>query len=281
MPKYKKNYRKRGHTSRLRDSKLNTLVEKRMNAISKKNIKANEILHLYNKYFAADGYTQAGFVNLPLITEYRPVHGGAMEAKCISKIGGFTLDPAAPAIPVPQDQHTTIGISGIQCKFAFINSSQYTARVVVKLVYIPNLNRSTVDSIDYIIPSEFDLWKHGSGNLLFDGWNKKQLENQATTVDSKNAYTIIKRDVFHIRGVAPNDNITPRRKWLTKTWKTLRKHNIKVRTGESNQMLTDGNYYIIIHSDLPTIAATPLKYIAATSIKFKIFPSTFPVNYTP
>lgn len=281
MPRTRRTYKKRRFNSRLRDKKLNTLVEKRMNEISKKNIASNEVLYLHNTTHAADQFTWGGFVNLPQRTDYRQIPGGGFEAKVISNMGGNIADTNVLLLTNPDDKQLTIGVKGFQCKFAFVNQSQYNARVQINLIYIPNLNYSTNDAVDFLRPTVFDLWKKGSGNLLYDGWNKKELQNNASSLDSKHSYTILATKTFNINGLPIATGwtypIRVHKTWLTKTWKSFKKHNVKpTALLSNNQLFTDGNYFFTIHSDLP--AGADLRYICATSMKYKAYPSTYPTS---
>ena len=89
MPKFKKNYKKRRYSSRLRDKKINTLVEKRINDISNKNIQKNVKWYRYSQTYHVDGYTYNTWTSLPEFANYRTVSADALEAKQIPDIESF------------------------------------------------------------------------------------------------------------------------------------------------------------------------------------------------
>lgn len=279
MPKYKKNYRKRRYSSRLRDKKINTLVEKRMNEVSKKNIKANEKFYNYSAYFTADDYTWTAVSALPPVqTDWRPILPDAMEYKIISNVGGLIQDHQPVQLTEIQQKNLTIGLSGIQLRLAFQNPNAFNVRVQVNLIWIPNFNQNTNDTIDYLRPDNFMLWKKGSGNLLYDGWDKNELKNIAQNIDNhQTTYTILKSATFTLKSTTGQGGRIDR-KWITKTWKNLRKHNVGPRaTGTLASALTDGNYFFTIHHSGST-AGSPIKYIACSTFRFKIYAPTLNIG---
>ena len=281
MPKFKKSYKKRRYGSRLRDKKINTLVEKRINDISNANIQKNIKWYRYSQTYHLDGYNWNTWTSLPELTNYRLVSADALEAKQISNVGGFVTDHTPSELPSPVFHDLTIGVKGFQCRFSFINQSQYQARVQINLIWIPNLNANTEQSVDYLRPSVFMLYKKGSGNLVYDGWDKIELKNASSTLaHAKTTYTIIESKTFNIRGQTSTNTINTNKNkivWLTHTWKNPKKHN--VRPGETGVAtpLTDGNYYFTIHHNLPRTQS--IKYVAAATMKFRVFPPTRNVAY--
>lgn len=277
MPKYKKNYRKRRYSSRLRDKKLNTLVEKRMNEISKKNIQANEKFYQYSVAHTADGYDWDEVTALPATAFFRSIDSGAMESKLISNVGGLVRDQNPVELSELNQKQLTIGLKGIQLRFAFQNPNAFNVRVQVSLIFIPNFNNNTDDSIDYLRPDVFMLWKKGSGNLLYDGWDKNELKNIATNIDThQTTYTILKSETFNLRSTTGLGGRTER-KWITKTWKNLKKHNLGPRAISTLASdLTDGNYFFTVHHDAPS--GQSIKYIGCSTFKFKMYAPTLNIG---
>lgn len=273
MP-YKKSYKKRRNYSKLRDKKINTLIEKRIDEISKKNIAASTVYHYYDKDIVADGQSWTSPTELPLLTSYRPIAPGSLENKAVSDFGGLISDTFASSLDSQDQRSITVGIKGIQCRFGFVNTSQQNARVTAQLIWIPNLNQQTDDAVDFLRPDVYMLYKYGSGNILYDGWSKGQLKNLATSPQTVRTYSVLARKTFNLRGIdsatATEEYVGTKRVTLQKVWKNLRKHNIKDNSLEG-MLLTDGNYYFTIHSDL---AVSGLQYIGATTVKFQMLGTT-------
>lgn len=267
-------------TRRLASKKIDSLIEKRIDEISKKNDMKNDVIHTYDKFYIADGQDWTSVTELPTIGQFRPIAAGSLENKILTDFGGLVHDPIPTELAADLQDCVTVGLKGIQCRFGIQNRSTQSARVTVQLVYVPNLNRATADSVDYLRPDVFMLWKYGTGNILFDGWSKNNVKNMSSSQGGSTTYSILARQTFNLNGTTtttnPNYTIKTKRVNLTKIWKNYKNHNIKILPGQAvAQPFTDGNYYFTIHSDLPVAG---LYYIMASTVKFHFEGTTFEIG---
>lgn len=297
MP-YKKSYSKK---AKWRQQKLAVgTIEKIARRVAKGLDKAQDKLHLYDEIYTADGFNWSSVLQLPPGTSWRPVMSGGLESKCISNITGLVQDGQVPGSPGNANpENLTIAVRAVQCRFAVSNREAIPCRLEAQLIFVPNLNRQTQDGVDFLRPDVFMLYKKGTGNILYDGFSKDTLKNKSTGASSVRAYTILARKVIYLRGSSnsgqniaiPVDPSDPdsfdhmadvpyynhKRITLTKYFKRDRKHNIK--SGTEGNPLTDGNYYFILWSDLPT--GFRVHYVAMSSIKFRVLSTTDSIAGTP
>lgn len=297
MP-YKKSYSKK---AKWRQQKLAVgTIEKIARRVAKGLDKAQDKLHLYDEKFTADGFNWDSALQLPPQNQWRPVLSGGIESKAISNITALVQDGQVPgSAGNANPENLTIAVRGVQCRFAITNREAIPCRVEAQLIYIPNLNRQTQDAVDFLRPDVFMLYKKGTGNILYDGFSKDTLKNKATTASSVRTYTILARKVIYLHGSSnsgqnipiPVDPAEPdsfdhtadvpyythKRVTLTKYFKRDRKHNIK--SGVEGNPMTDGNYYFILWSDLPT--GNFIHYVAMSSVKFRVLSTTDNIAGTP
>lgn len=280
MPK--KSSKRRRNYSKLRDKKINTLIEKRINEISKANIRANDIIHRYSKFYLKESVDWVSICSLPEYADFRLVDSGTLEGHMISDCGGLIHDANLDEVATNHRGSMTVGVKGVQARFGIQNRSTTDCRVSVQLLYIPNYNINTDDATDYLNPNKFYLWKYGTGNILFDGWDKEEVKNNSPNPEGAVTYSVLARKTFRLAGTTtgsnPNFTQFTKRITLQKVWKNYRRHNIKLNSGDDTaQAFTDGNYFITIHSDLPE-SQDSLAYICATTMKFQIRGSTYEVG---
>ena len=264
---------------------------------AKKLDKADDIIRRFSLLHAADGFTWQGQVDLPAPRYWRPVPGSGMESQVISDFEGYINDPIANQIDAAQGGSLTVKITAVQARIAVRNYTRVLAspyylnnmedcKITAMLIYVPNLNNQTTDAVDFLRPDNFMLYKRGSGNLVYDGLDKQTLRNAASSQSSVRDYTILARRVINMesQNSYPNDITTPtvrpiKTKYITlsKYFKTPKTHNIKY-SGTPGGMITDGNYYMILYSNLSTSGLNTFSYVAATTVAFKVGATTFPVN---
>lgn len=292
MP-YKKNYKTKSRIKKKwRQQKLSVgTVAKIARKVAKRLDDANNIYVYSNVYNARDGFTWSSVTETVPNNGYRPILNGAMESQVISDLSNLVQDVSIVAISSDY-RSITVGVKAVQSRICIRNPNVDTIRYDAQLVYIPNLNDQTDDGVDFLRPDVFMLYKNGGGNLLYDGIAKKAIRNLSTGASSVREYTILARKVGTLRGSIASGtdtaqdarpNVARTQFYLTKYFKRERKHNCKqVQAGGANQF-TDGNYYLIIHSDIPLDSQTPaqqqrITYIAASSIKLRIIGPTQPIT---
>lgn len=295
--KYKKNYR-RNKKSKWRQQKISVgTIQKIAKQEARKLDKKDDVLHRYSLAHAADGFTWSGQVDLPPPRYWRPVIAGGMEAKTISNFEGYIKDgninTSTPGSTI--NQSLTVKVTAIQARFAIRNTTKsltapyYTlnesdCRCCAMLVFIPNLSDTTDQSVDFLRPDNFMLYKRGSGNLIYDGLDKDTLKNAAASQASAYQYIILDRKVFTLKALkngpfeTTGTALSTKYITLSKFFKRPRKHNIKA-SGTAGGMFTDGNYCYILYSNLSNETPTKsIQYVGATTCQFKIGAQTFPVG---
>lgn len=299
MPKYYKN--KSQNRRKWRQQKLSVgTVAKIAKNVAKKLDKKNIKYYINNIPYAADGFTWDSITELVPESSYRPIANGALESQNMSDIGGYIADPAVGQIIASNNAYNlTIGVAGVQARLQFQNDNSNDVTVTSMIVFIPNLNDHTDDAVDFLRPDVFMLYKKGSGNLLYDGMAKQIIRNKATGLATVRDYTIlvsktIKLPASKYGGQQIEDAQTPaaqgtlmrdisqpsrRKVTLTKYFKRERRHNLK-QNAAVGRAFTDGNYFLIIYSDLSLDAngARSISYCGASSVKFRVIGTTGAVN---
>lgn len=269
-------------------------VQKIAKDIAKK-LDQQKIQYFYsNIFFAKDGYTWDSVNAICPSHEYRPIVSGALESQVLSDISNLLQLPQT-AVANPDVKSITVGIKAVQARISIRNPNQDPIRFEAQIIYMPNLNDSTNDAVDFIRPDVFMLYKYGGGNLLYDGIAKKGITNKSSSLASARAYTVIARKTGTIRGYIAtgqpeaghiNINVARKNFTITKYFKTEKKHNCKVNAGPGGpeRQFTDGNYYLIIFSDIALggTSADPviqqIEYCGAASIKLRIVGQTQPIT---
>lgn len=286
MP-YKKKYSKK---SKWRQQKLAVgTVQKIARQIAKQEDRKNIKYYVSNVFFAADGFNWDSVTEIVPSSSYRPINSGALESQVLSDLSGMLIDADKKELFTPTNNtNITVGLRGIEARLSFRNPNIDDVRIEAQIVYIPNLNDQTDDAVDFIRPDVFMLYKKGGGNLLYSGMAKQGIRNKASSNASVRQYQIIDRKVITIKGTyfsgktiedqgnciyiqgVNRKNIT-----LVKYFKRERKHNCKSGTTGYRQF-TDGNYYLIIHSDLAIDdnGQRNIEYCGATSIKLRVVGAT-------
>lgn len=299
MP-YKKSYKKYNKTKKKwRQQKLAVgTVEKIATKVAKRLDEKN-LKYIYSNLFSArDGYNWDSVTAICPSSKYRPIQSGALDAQIISDLSGLIQDTSQVIAGTRTD--ITIAVKTIQCRISIRNPNIDAIRYEAQIVFIPNLNRATSDAVDFIRPDVFMLYKKGGGGLLYDGIAKKAIRNKSSSASSVRDYTILSRTYGTIRGTNNSGtsliNIDPtlgdyasdipyisRRNFtISKYFKRERRHNCKAATAPA-QPFTDGNYYLLIFSDLALggpNADVPqhIEYCSASSIKLRIVGPTQPLT---
>lgn len=296
MPKY--NRKRNNKKAKWRQQKLAIgTVQKIARQIAKQEDRKNTKFYYSNVFHAVDGYNWDSVTEIVPSESYRPIQNGALESQVLSDISNLLMDGNLNDQNLPNlSFDMTVGVSAIQCRLSFRNPNIDDVRICAQIVYISNLNDQTDDAVDFIRPDVFMLYKKGGGGLLYDGIAKKGIRNKSTGAASVRDYQIIARKVITVKGTynsgiqeedTPNvfkdvPGVNRRNITLTKYFKRERKHNCKkYLTGAVNRLFTDGNYFLIIHSDLSlSDTATPrsITYCGASSIKCRIVGSTQPLT---
>jgi len=267
-----------------------------------KKLDNKNITYYYNNVFhAADGFNWDSVVEIVPNFRYRPINNGAVESQVMSDISNLLQDTGI--VDADSQKNITVGVKAIQARISIRNPNINAIRYEAMILYIPNLNDQTDDAVDFLRPDVFMLYKKGGGNLLYDGLAKKGISNKATSSASVREYTIIARKTGTIRGtifsgatnlipgggggtdVALTMNVARKNFTLTKYFKRERRHNCKRVQAGGAQQFTDGNYYLVIFSDLAlyvspagAIIQQHIEYCGASSLKLRIIGTTNPIT---
>ena len=196
-------YRKRTNKrAKWRQQKLSVgTVAKIAKKIAKKLDKKNIRYYYSNLFFARDGFSWDSVTEICPNNQYRSILSGNMESQIISDIGHQIFDwTAASGLDQSESSSITVRVSGIEARLSFRNPNINQVKITAQLLFIPNLNKSTSDGVDFLRPDVFMLYKYGGGNLLYDGMAKTEIRNKSTGRSSVRKYTVIDRKVFTIEG---------------------------------------------------------------------------------
>lgn len=249
--------------------------------------------HLFVKTWLADGSAwPTNYLALPASQDYRPIPAPALEVKTISELGGYVQDVTGVNWSANQERGVPIYLQGIQARFIFQNRTTTSVRVKLMLCFVPNYNFNTQDAVDFLRPDVFMLGRTGTGNLLYDGWNKQALNVAATQTTSARKFSILASKSFTMAPTKYSGQqiqsaqivrdvpaIHTKHITLSKYFKGHgRKHYIKNQATQGRPLM-DGNYFYIIWSDMEQ-QSTPLNlyYGAVTQLKFRVGSAQVAVN---
>lgn len=275
MPRKKGNWSKskKSYQSKLQDKKINTKVEKRMQEIARKEDKKNMVKYVHVSYLKPAALNwSAGYLahNPPPSLWYTLPGASDMSIINASQIGGNIELLNMVNVNNAHQGDLEVRIHGIQSYGIFKNNSAYPARVETRLLYIPNTNVYTDDANDYLTPRFTMLWKDGKGIgvPLRKGYNKRQLaaftatgipvkyqelDKQviflppATVTGTINLPPMYDGDAGHVEAISMNTPVVYKRTSMAKYFKTPRKAYIR----PNNSELTNGNYFLVVWTDLP------------------------------
>lgn len=150
MSKRKKSYR-----ARLKDPKINTKIERKIDQISKANDAKNRQLLIRQSAFGTDNQMQQSayydFVQLPANTGVADSSNIGLDVVDLTAVGG---DIYAGNVPVGKEVEQNVRyakyfrFTKVQAFLQFFNSGDYPCKVRVSIVYIPNANPYTAASVD-------------------------------------------------------------------------------------------------------------------------------------
>lgn len=252
----------------------------------------NRQIRYASNLYADDGYAwpSGQVIAMPPQTAFREIQSGALEAKCISNVEGLLSDAIADNLPLADREAITCYCKGVQMKFALQNRNSISCRVQCALIFMPNVNYSTQDAVDFMRPDQYMLYRFGGGGLQYEGWASREIRNLASGQASVRKFSVLAHKKLTLPGTVNSgyttggqqQRISTRFVTLTKHFKGQgKKHNIKPRTQtQPNQYDTfsDGSYYFLIWSDLP--ATDTLFYLGQSNIKLLPAGTTASINQT-
>lgn len=295
----KKHFRRKAKFTKWRQQKLAVGTVAKIATKVAKRLDEKNLKYIYSNVFSArDGYNWDSVTTICPSSKYRPIQSGALESTLISDLSGLIQDSSQVIAGTQTD--ITVGVKAIQCRISIRNPNIDSIRYEAQIIFIPNLYRATNDAVDFLRPDVFMLYKKGGGGLLYDGIAKKAIRNMSSSQSSVRDYTIIARKFGTIRGTSNSGiskinidqtlgdyasdipYVSRRNFTMTKYFKRERRHNCKAYTTPA-QPFTDGNYFLIIFSDLALggpNATTPqyIEYCSANSIKLRIVGPTQPLT---
>lgn len=249
-----------------------------------------------NVFHAKDGYnwySNNNILSLPSTDNWRPINNGALESQIISDISGTIQDTSTTVTADQKD--VSLRIAGVQSRIIMSNPNRCSVNYSIMIVFIPNLNDNTTQSVDFLRPDQFMMYKTGTGNVLYDGFAKKSISNVATGGSSVRKYRILVQKTGTIKGTHPSGfaqagpnppviipipGMARKTVYLTKYFKKERKANCKyLNVGTTpSKSFTDGNYYLLMHTDLAPSEITGtdrhILYCGASSLKVRLVGTT-------
>lgn len=277
--------------SKLRDKKINTLIEKRIRDIAQKEdqkqLKYITAAKCWPQSLANPDYAGVSIIELADLLPTVNYSGATASQNSLEyvNLSSFDLGERAEEIRVKQ----------VQAFLSFYNTNVDPYMVSAALIHIPNANivtaassNSTAGETNDLIPRRFMLtknnWKFSkSSSGMFHGF----VEGDAPRNTTK--YTILDRKTVVVPPASVNsdsDNSNPKRvieMKLNKSYKTYKtiKYNSSTSTS-GNQPTRDGNIYLCVtcNKGAASTADSGIRVQAIGGIKYTLGPTIAPtVDY--
>lgn len=229
------------------------------------------------------GYTMTDPLKIPASTQWALVSGGALSWRLLSDIGGKLTD--ADMVPINANSgELELRVHGIQSYCIAKNNSFTPVRLEVRLIYIPNLNAYTTGAVDYLVPRATMFFKSGTGcgNLIYRGYNKRELAASDATGIPVKYQTLDKKVIYlpaatftgtqNVGGTLQqllfNAPVVYKRFNLKHYYKGMGKKGF-CRSLTSQKQLSDGNYFLVYWSDAPALTET-VSFLSSNNMQFSI-----------
>lgn len=264
-------------------------VQKIAREIARKEDSKNIHKYCHVAQVKAPGYIWSDPRYLPATINWETVAGNdqnnQIKYKLISGLGGNQEFANMTQQDQAERGQVELRLHGVQCYGIVKNNSPSPMRVEIRLVFVPNLNQFTDDAVDYLTPRISHMFRSGKGggNLLNQGYNRKNLGSASATGVPINIQILAKKVLFlppaSVNGtVLQNQQLNPitlltpvvyKRFSLFKYFKNARKAYARASAPE----LSNGNYYLVYWSDASTtgtfsiLATTNLQYSLRSPMK--------------
>lgn len=241
--------------------------------IAKAEDKKNMKKYVHVSYVKDDNFqdwpTAAYKRALPLLQNWRTITGTAQDLQMpysvISRVGGNLVTPELVNLDGAEQAQLELRIHGIQTYGIVANNSPRPMRFEARLLWIPNLNKYTQAVIDYLIPRFTMLHKsgQGTGNLLYQGYNKRDLATKTAT-GIPATFVTLARKVMYLPAAAWEATITGnnagsfdaqtplifKRFRLSKYFKKPRVGFVR-QDSDPNDVMSNGNFVLAYWTDQP------------------------------
>lgn len=288
--------RRRKRNSRLADKKINTLVEKRIKEIAQKEDNKNQVW-VIDKKVLPNTWEDMGAAPAQ-ISDYDVIpNNNEMYSMNLSNPGLLVQTPQANASGTATSKTCEIRVRAVQAFLRFVNTDNFTRTVRCALAYIPNLNINTVVADQPLQPQR---WWLGDTNSKYRGMFAKEIHYRSSSAtypedagDSQPGVKVRILDqkviklppptVYDVKGATVDDIIQHniRDVSLSHYFKGLGKKEsftyFSNISEDQAQMLTSGNYRLLIASDEPDGAVTPkVRFYGVAGCKMRV--SGAPLN---
>lgn len=273
--------------SKLRDKKINTLFERRAKEIAQKEDRKNIRKYIFPQQVSRTGYNWNDRLALPapadwyeLEGEQLGVAGKGLAYHILSGVGGYLEDNTASQEDGTAKGMLELRFQGVECFGIVKNNSTVPVRIDARIVWIPNVNQFTDDSVDYLLPRDTMFIKTGTGNLLNQGYNRRNLATLTATGVPVKHTTVARKVMFLPAGLVTGELTAPgpvvssvevfpqpvyKRFTLRKRFKGMGK---KMYCRTSDVLCSNGNFYFVIWSDLKSPAT--ISFLMASNIQLSV-----------
>lgn len=291
MPKKSRNS---SYSRRLSDKKINTKVERRMKEIAQAEDRKNQVWYI-DKRILPGTWEDMGSAPLE-IGDYDVVpNNNEIYSMNLSNPGKLLKTPGN-FIPNNQAQTIEIRVRAVQAFLRFCNTDNFTRTVRCALAYIPNLNINTVAGDQPLNPQR---WWLGDTNSKYRGMFAKEIHYRSSSdtypEEAGNSQPGVKvrildqkviklppPTVFDVKGATVDDIIqhNVREVSLSHYFKGMGKKEKYTYfpnvSDTSAQMLTSGNYRLLIASDEPDQSEPHVHFYGVAGTKVRV--SGAPIN---
>lgn len=290
--KYKKSRKPRRRTrAKWRQQKLAVgTVQKIARDIAKSEDKKNLKKYVHVTYVKADAFTWGGAAYkraLPSLSNWRTHTGSeqdlAMPYQILTNVADNVITPEMKLLDANEQAEVELAIHGVQTYGIVCNNSLRPMRFEARLLWIPNLNKYTQASIDYLIPRFTQMFKSGkgTGNLLFQGYDRRSLAT-LTATGIPVQFRVLARKVMFLPAASWTGTLTGttppgtfdaecpiifKRFTLQKYFKNPLKGFVRSDIGP-NDIMSNGNIVLVYWSDLP--GSSSFNILATSNLQYSV-----------
>lgn len=290
----RKRRRKKSYGSRLADKKINTLIEKRMSEIAKKEDRKAIVKYVHWTPFAVPTLTWTDAQTLPITSTWKQIVGGQIYTECLSDFSGHIRFPQLEQQDNAERQTAEIRIHGLESRFKARNISDEPVRLEVRLVYVPNLNQNTTAGTDRLNPDRIEQYfrsHSGAGSMRYFGCNRLSTFSQSTGDIPTTIHTLDRKVMYlpssgisgtqtqqfgdgsgsAVSSILMTEPVKYKRFSLSKWFKRPRKNFTGSPVGATDgDYLRLGNYFLVVWSDCTADGNAKLQVLGSNNLQYSL-----------
>jgi len=263
MPRFRR--RRGGAKSKWRQQKLAVgTVQKIARQIAKQEDNKRMEWRIHQRYVIQTGGLWTSQTMRPTEAVKRRYTVGAVDSWLLTGFANAVENDLVQNSASSYNRSATYGVKTVQAHLCFENNTPVPVRAIAALMFIPNLDQLTADSVDRLTPRIEFL--RGTPNLKFDGIfggdlqkmsDGQQASGRTCVICDQKKFTIPCGRNFRTDGGGDPLNIQTEQTQpckivrLSKTYKRLKKlyYNFVAADGNNREFMSNGNFYLAYCTD--------------------------------